>query len=398
MFRAKLLIILLLFFCLVCSCQAADSSQSLDYVPIEPEFSDIDQSNQEGLADHKYIYQPHNMNKLFDEDLVILDNSDGLASIYEIDVLLPYSISQKWAEDHPTVESDLCRTVTEHWKMNYDLLYAIQWFWGRSFTWNTITEENDRQKFDNLIQYSPPPNTIMETVKTAHIIPISDLPYWEELPISFTDGEISSTNNVICYDLRNEYFPQETSIFPDNVNTLHFVALSQYYVDNIPVNGTMETLGIPRGVFQKKDLVGPTIGSRLLSVISIPHIINDYFFCMTKTADFKILSTVEKDKRIKPVYDCEEGIVKGSEYLGYEVDNIHIFAAELAYMPLSDFNISAGDFYENAHTYLIPVWNFYFRSEDVSGFCCISVDAITGDSLYSDEYLFQDERIFGSGV
>ena len=70
-------------------------------------------------------------------------------------------------------------------------------------------------------------------------------------------------------------------------------------------------------------------------------------------------------------------------------------------MPISDYDVNAYDYAVDGHTYLIPVWQVYYKGDFMGmgiGTGCIVIDAVTGESIYSTEYSYQDKRIFGSEI
>lgn len=136
-----------------------------------------------------------------------------------------------------------------------------------------------------------------------------------------------------------------------------------------------------------------------MSQQTIPYRNDNIVIILTRTGDFSIKSEVKADLTIKSVFECKEGIEDALNYLlnvlpyYYSIENVHFYAAELVYVPLSNFADTTLDFLEDGKTYLVPVWNPYF----VAGQYClrfsVTIDGITGQSLYSKEYSLNDPRL-----
>ena len=154
-------------------------------------------------------------------------------------------------------------------------------------------------------------------------------------------------------------------------------------------------------VYEYGGVVGPTVGSSLIMGSSTYARNGNTVIAMYRAKEFSIKSIVEENLPVKPIPECIQGVKDALSYYPFDLDNVQFYAAELVYEPLSDFNIEARDFDENGHTYLVPVWHVYYIATEMdmlSGTGFVSINAITGEALYSSEYSYQDKRIFENGM
>ena len=335
---------------------------------------------------------------LFADNFVALNNSDGTAGIYEIDVLTPFHTTRKWGADHPHWTSDLSFS-SRNWRIDDGIDRVSQWFMGDGFNCYLSPSEEDNAQ---LVRYDPPVGTLEKLTETLHVIPLSDIPNWDEIPIESKRGELDPSISVACVELDGNVFPREACFepgadpyFPREYNRIKLIGLAGCYIDKIPLCGTMSMFGTAAGICEYPGLLGPTVGaySTLYSLTMGPVRNQDCAVMILRSKDFSIRSNVRENAIIKSIDECLPGIYEALDYFpNYSLSNIQIYAAELVYMPLSEYDISTHDFPDSGHTYLVPVWNLYFRYGEKRGFCCLTVDAITGKSLYSDKYKMNDPR------
>lgn len=331
----------------------------------------------------------------FSDHFICLYNGNKTALVYEIEV-----------ESSNTEKNTSC-IETENWKYAYDLLWVIDWSFGKSFLCYSEPIEAKGEIHADTIKYTPPADIATKTISSIRMIPLDSIPNREELPISFNGDDLSSQLQVVCIELDGDSFPREacfapgeTPYFPENYNTVHLVGLSERYIDGIPVFGTMGIIAsYPTDcVYEYGDLIGPTIGSNLIGSLTIPSLNQDYCIRMQSFGEYRIVDTVD-ERSIMSVTECYNGIKESAEYLGLSINQIQFYAAELAYLPLSNYDINSKDFSEDTRTFLIPVWNMYFLygGSYQMGYC-LTIDATTGKSLYSKEYNLKDERVFGNEI
>jgi len=345
--------------------ESGESDSSLGVTPIATKENVVVSSLETGESSANYVSNaiPEG---LFSDNFVILDNNIEAANIYEIDVTTPFHRTVEWAANN--AEQMYAPTfVTDNWTDDPNVWYVLQWSMGSGFNcYAQKSTETDPSDGNSLIRYDP-------------------------------------TAQVACIELDGNVFPREACFepgeppyFPEEFDTLHCFGLSDYYINGIPLIGTLNILGVPNGIFEYHEMVGPTYGScsSLFTKSGGARRNHDYVVFTLQSMDFSIKSTVQKDLPIKPVLECVSGICDALDYLPYySAGNVEIYIAELAYLPLSELDISALDFPEDAKTYLVPVWNLYFRYGENAGFCCATIDAISGESLYSKEYGFNDPRL-----
>lgn len=403
----QLTITILLLSLSVSACQhnsdnrEAGKSPSLYVTPIESSRKSGEHNGniQSDISSKEQITLPDD---LFDEAFVVVDNSGGYANIYEINVDLPYSFSREWAANHPTVQADIGIINTDNWKYEYNLIWTVNWFMGKSFNYSIepAPEHGELPEDYHEETYSPPKGILEETIGSIHVISIGSLPNYQEL-INYSGTQpIDSKWEIACFDIANDEFPVETGYFPNDYQILHLVGLSECYLDGIPLVGTMGYLAKPYGVFDYDPLVRSTIGGSLITNHTQFSRNKNYIASVLRTKDFEVKNVVEKNIPIKPLTECTAGIRDAFAYYedSLNVRHVQIFAAELVYMPLSEYDISNGDYLDQGKTYLIPVWNLYYRNGSHLGFCCLSIDAVTGNAIYSKEYSPEDPRIYGNEI
>lgn len=343
----------------------------------------------------------------FSNDFFILDNSDGYVNIYEIDVSVPMSRSQQWASEHA---ADLFfeEINTDHWTTEPYLFNSVRWFFGTSFVYSEVEEIEHGTKPDGFEDdiFSPPPGITIKTTRTIQSLPFSSIPHREELPTNHVSLNKQVDCKVACLDLCNSDFPMETGYLSSEYDTYHLVGLADCYLDGIPIGGTMSVIALPGGdyVYEYGDLVGPTRGGTLITGETAYSRYEDTIIGVYRTRDFRVKCIVSEKQPIMPVLKCRSAIEEALLYDPFidSCNGIQMYAAELAYMPISEFDLQTKDFKKNGHTYLVPVWNVYYRSSDnasgITGTACVSINAITGNALYSKDYPYQDKRIYEDGI
>lgn len=345
---------------------------------------------------------------LFADDFFIIDNSRKNASIYEIEVATPMSWSEPWLRSHGSAFTfePVC---TLHWSVDYYSNYAARWYLGSPFVYNSSTDhQSQNHSPDDSSQaiYSPPAGTTVNTTKSIRAIPIGSIPNYEELPINVINGHINPESKVICLELDTSAFPMETGYLSSTYDTYNLIGIAENYLDEIPVGGAMSVVALVSGdyVYEYDELVGPTRGGALIMQDSPLSRNENSLVSIYQTKEFCVKEVVYSNLPIKPVLECKDEILKAFDYspLVCSSEGIQFYAAELAYMPLSDFDLKEKDYISSGHTYLIPVWNVFFRSSyddgGIPGTGCVTIGAISGKSLYSEEYPYQDSRVYSDEI
>lgn len=339
---------------------------------------------------------------LLAENFAVLDNSDGFANIYKISVDIPFQRGRQWAEEHPGIFSELASIDANGWAFDYNLLFVKEWFFGKQFSCYSkeIPERGEIPDDVEVITYTPPFGIAQNTLDKLCITSIDSIPGWKQLPFDAVIGEISPKYQIMCLEYSRDDFPQDakltpsdTPYFPQEYENIRYVGLAEKYIDGIPVGGTLNYMAGPTGVYEYDSILEHALGTTLLTSLSSPYINQDVAIQMMRTGGFEINEIVKEKCRVCPLEECTEGISDALTYLPFSAGDIKIFAAELVYMPLSEFDVDKLNYSENAATYLIPVWNLYFTSGQGIPACCITIDAITGCSIYSKEYSIQDSRL-----
>lgn len=349
---------------------------------------------------------PENMEKLFADNFLILDNSNGRANVYEINVTAPFQYTREWEEKNGETLRQMTWFEAEDWTGEDNLIFVKEWFLGKSFSCYAKPQDEVPQADNPLIMYNSPEGTFANTIKSINGTTISSIPNGDELPFATITGIVDPQIQVPYFTLDGTVFPREACFepgkpvyFPKDYDELQLIGLVDKYIDGIPVLGTLNMFSIPTGVFDYGDILqtAETIG--IMTQTTIPYRNKNIVVIMTRTGDFSIKSVVKSDLPIKSVFECKEGIEDSLNYLlnvppySYSIEDVHFYAAELVYLPLSNFDVKTYDFPEDGKTYLVPVWNLYFEAGRYCPYFCVTIDAITGQSLYSKEYSLNDPRL-----
>ena len=349
----------------------------------------------------------HLPEEMFVDDFLVLDNSNGFANVYEIEMELPFRRSRSWASEHPKA-AIFNEVNTANWESEYSLNWSMGWFFGSPFNYTTDDSSNRGQKTDSTHDtfYQPPADIVEKTTSTIHTIKASSLEHLDEFPSYQGRGKLQSDWSVVCLDLDCNSFPEETGYLPKEYDTLHLIGIASDYIDGIPVGGTMDIIAPHIGdyVYEYDLIDGPTIGGALILGKPMYSRNKDVVVGIKNAKNFDVTRPVRSNLVVKPIDECLSGIQKASDYdtmkSGFYKDTKY-YAAELAYMPISDYDVNAYDYAVDGHTYLIPVWQVYYKGDFMGmgiGTGCIVIDAVTGESIYSTEYSYQDKRIFGSEI
>lgn len=349
---------------------------------------------------------PEDLEKLFADNFIILDNSNGKANIYEIDVTAPFHYTREWEEKNGETFRQLSWFEAENWMVDDNLIFVKEWYMGKSFQCY-LNPQNEVPQGDNpQIMYKAPEDTFANTTKRMKSTTISSIPNWNELPFVTVKESVDPQMLVPFVSLDGTIFPREACFepgkppyFPEEYDELQLIGLVDKYIDGIPVLGTLNMFSIPTGVYDYEGILhtAETIG--IMSQQTIPYRNENIVIILTRTGDFSIKSEVKSDLPIKSVFECKEGIEDSLNYLlnnppyYYSIEDVHFYAAELVYLPLSNFDDISLDFPENGKTYLVPVWNLYFEAGPYCPYFCVTIDAISGQSLYSKEYSLNDPRL-----
>ena len=385
---------------------SSSSSQSDTYIQNETT------SSEESLLTENKQYHtepvPEELRSLFSENFAIIDNSDGTANVYEIKLDNPFHYTTEWDDMNLPYTTSLPYFEADNWMGDANLITVKDWFLGTSFNAFSLPTDNSSAPREDteLITYAPPVDTFPNTVKKMHVESIGSISQWEELPFCTYPERIDSGAWVACFDLDGDAFPRDARpapdkplFYPEEHDTLHMFCLADKYIDGIPVFGSLYPISYPTGVYDYEDILQTARPTSLIARNTIPYRNGNNVVVMVRTGEFSIQSTIRSNLPIKSVYDCIDGIEDAVNYLinippvYYTIDTIHIYAAELAYLPLCNFDVEALDFSEDAITYLVPVWNIYFEPGQYCPYCCLTIDAITGESLYSKEYSVNDRRL-----
>lgn len=349
---------------------------------------------------------PENMEKMFTDDFLILDNSNGSANVYEINVDAPFHYTREWEEKYGETQRNMTWLEAENWTGEDNLLFVKKWFLGGSFSCYSKPQDEVPQADNPQITYNSPEDTFANTIKGIKGTTIDSIPNWDELPFVSVTETVDAHMQVPYVTLDGTVFPREACFepgkppyFPKDYDELQLIGLVDKYIDGIPVLGALNMFSIPTGVYDYGNILTTAETLGIMSQNTIPYRNRNIVVIMTRTGDFSIKSVVKSDLPVKSVFECKEGIEDALNYLlnvppyYYSIDDVHFYAAELTYLPLSNYDVNAYDFPEDGKTYLVPVWNLYFEAGRYCPYFCVTIDAVTGQSLYSKEYTLNDPRL-----
>ena len=341
------------------------------------------------------------------DNFVVLDNSNGYVNVYEIEPEIPMHLTKEWNRDHPRVDVDMAFIEASNWSYEYDRIWVLWWFMGKRINESTKPADYESRPGEWVEQntYTPPDDVFAGVIEGMYVSTIGSIPGWMELPFRTSVGRVNPDNHILVLDLDGNIFPREATsaldeppLFPEEYDTLHFISLTDKYIDNVPVYGSLYCIAEPWGVYDYEDVLHTARGTNLITTITCTYQDKDTVVQMVRTGDFTVKNVLKQNLPVLPLSECVEGIKEAAEYFNnppynWTLDRMTFYCAELTYLPLTNYDITTYD-YTDERTYLIPVWNLYLYvdGQPAPGFCLI-VDATTGKCLYSKEYSLYDERL-----
>ena len=382
------------------------SGNSEEYVDPDSGTSEESSFSYETIAPAENPLKGTELEKYCTDNFVVLDNSSGFVNVYEIEPQTPMHLTKQWSDEHLDAETNMTFFESQNWIYEYDRMWVLWYFMGKTIS--CYSEDPDQIKreeaFDKQITYKAEEGTFSDVVNGIYISKIDNIPGWMELPFSTSVGRMDPENQVLVFDLDRSAFPEEAcfapgypAYFPQEYDTLHYISLTDKYIDNIPLYGSLYCIAEPWGVFDYEDILHTAKGSNLITTITGTYQNNDTVVQMVRTDGFTVKNVLKSDLPVKPLSKCVEGIKEAADYFNiapeyWTIDQMTFYCAELSYLPLTNFNEKYYD-YTDERTYLIPVWNLYFYVQEGAPGFCITVDATTGKSLYSKEYSLYDQRL-----
>ncbi|MBO4928801.1 MAG: hypothetical protein J5379_11225 [Clostridiales bacterium] len=341
------------------------------------------------------------------DNFVVLDNNSGYVNVYEIEPEIPMHLTKEWNRDHPRADANMTFIESTNWTYEYDRIWVLWWFMGKSINESTKPADYESRPGEWVEQntYTPPDNVFAGVIEGMHVSTISSIPNWMELPFRTSVGRVNPDNHILVLDLDGSVFPREATsargepaLFPEDYDTLHFISLTDKYIDNVPVYGSLYCIAEPWGVYDYEDILHTARGTNLITTITCTYQDKDTVVQMVRTGDFTVKNVLKQNLHVLPLSECVEGIKEAAEYFNnppnnWTLDRMTFYCAELSYLPFTNYDITTYD-YTDERTYLIPVWNLYLYvdGQPAPGFC-LTVDATTGKCLYSKEYSLYDERL-----
>ena len=414
------IIALLMAASILASCKSASetsadlsSSDQMTSETVEPEYTDPGSGTSDGASySYETIIPEENplvgteLEKYCSDNFVVLDNSNGFVNVYEIEPQDPLHLTRRWASDHLNVETNMTFFESTNWVYEYDRLWVLWYFMGKPINCYSGKPDqmNEQDMFEDTVTYEAPEGAFSNVVSAMKVSKIGCIPGWMELPFSTSIGRIDPGNQILVFDMERSAFPEEASYapgyppyFPEEYDTLHFISLTDKYIDDIPVYGSLYCIAEPWGVYDYEDILHTARGSNLITTMTGTYQINDTVVQMVRTDGFTVKQKLKSDLSVLPLSECVEGIKESAEYFNiapeyWTIDQMTFYCAELSYLPLTNYDPETYD-YTDERTYLIPIWNLYFYVDKGAPGFCITVDATTGKSLYSKEYSLYDQRL-----
>ena len=245
-----------------------------------------------------------------------------------------------------------------------------------------------------------------ENIENVQFVRLNELDGYDEIARRLG---ISENVQVPCWTYAIDVFPQEYASLdyfaaPTDLETLQYAHVSAQYVDDLPVYGSDIGIGYGYATYEWTGVIGP---SRLADTgILDSERINPNQTCLfsLERARYDITGTVQSDVSIVDPEECLDGIHKAllydpesstnSELKDIFGKNIEVYCAELVYAVFDPSPRNADESEEDKKShdlYLIPVWEIYYIITDLNNEQIlfdgkIMINAVTGDSLYSDTY------------
>lgn len=269
---------------------------------------------------------------------------------------------------------------------------------------------------------------ILENLYNVQVVALSQIQNSEEF-IELYDVDPNSEILMWTYQIHD--FPweaaQKSEYFqvPSDISSLDYSRLCIQYVDDIPLYGTVsrpkeKTLSW-KGVIDEARFPDMYANGRYSGAM----ITNPGHTCVVEyeSQRYEVLEAFLTDQIIIDPYSCMDGIGKALKYDPMAVTmgsadpskeplsdiwgkDIVVYCMELSYAVLDPTpRLEPGDpEFEKKHAEteltLVPVWEVYYTVTDpdndsIVGNGMVMVNAVTGESLFSDEYGYQkNEKLF----
>lgn len=309
------------------------------------------------------------------DDLLIVDYGRMAASVYKAEY---QELRPLWKED---------------W-YKYDMGEIQKWCMGTRVMVSSDEEENYYAVQDH--------NTSLQNLRSVKLLPINTIEDYEEV---IQRQHIESDRNVLCWTYRINDFPR-----PTDLDTINYVRVSPQYIDDLPVYGKCSGCGMD--TFEWPGVIGPScIREEGAVEVVRTNPSNTCMFDIERRA-YSIKDTLQSNMPIVDPTTCLEEIEKALMYNPcvdaadsadpsrpnlYDIwgKNVEVYCVELCYAALDSSYPRKSDESEEDimqhEVFLVPVWEVYYIITNPENELTISsgtvmINALTGESLFSDEY------------
>lgn len=321
------------------------------------------------------------------DHLIVIDSSNGTAGVYRIKANgLAQCIqpNDDWSEfeDSDTVSGGF-----------YPVL---DWSHGQGVDWINITDDVSTDTYEI---YFPPENIQFQTFDSIEPLSESDLVELQSLPNGIDDH-----HTAICrYELNLESYPEKkrsTAPFLQQDKVYYYRIVST--MDNIPLCDCLYTSSNRTlYVCEWEDVIGPAIASSILPISTILTK-DDKLVHYSSLPSISVTETIVEPQKLVTYQEALESI---DEAVSYQIEEYggkeaYVFAVALEYSTLSEYDQTTKQVVMNDEAIAVPVWRFYYYEHGGygDGVTFADINAVTGESIYSKEFPYGDERFFSNEI
>lgn len=257
----------------------------------------------------------------------------------------------------------------------------------------------------------------LNNLLSVQFVPLTEIDDYEEIVRGIS---IDPKTEVLCWSYNMGDFPWD--IYRDNdsfsvssgLQTINYIILHGQYVDGLPIQSGL--CGAEGAVYEWEEVMAPSQQVSLHESLQC----NPSMTCVFQigdTSQYNLSGAFCEEMNIISAHDCLPGIKKALSYapdvvfrpspdLSKEnLRQIYGTDIEVYCMELSYALFDSDPFDDNLDTHeitMIPVWKVYYivtnsiyANEDIVSYGELFINAVTGDSLYSDNYKpYGNEHLF----
>ena len=325
-------------------------------------------------------------NLVLGEDLLIVDYGKSAANVYQAE----------YSEDRPFWGEEWYEAIffeIQEWCIGIPVMYSSSADNGV----NNFAVQDHKTSLQNL--------------RSVELITIDSIDEYEEV---VRRQGIKSNSKVLCWTFAIKDFPTQIADYngveaPADLDTIKYMRVCPQYVDDLPVYGKCTFCGVD--TFEWPGVMGPSCSAYEGNTEIVR--VNPSYTCMfdIERRTYSIKATVQSNISIVDPTTCVEEIEKALRYdpcavAAHSADpqkedmyhiwekDVEVYCMELAYAAF-DTSYPKRDATEEElrqhDLFLIPVWEVYYVVTNPDNELTISsglvmINALTGESLFSDEY------------